>query len=44
MSSDRHELEQMLAEQLASGSFDNLGHIKEELDRVKTTASRLRGV
>jgi hypothetical protein len=33
----------MLAEAMEQNNFDNLAHIKEELERVKTSATRVQG-
>jgi len=40
---EQWELQQMLAEKLEAGKMEDAAHIREELVRIKTTASKVRG-
>ena len=40
---DQYELQVMMAERMAQNKYEDVAFIKEELERVKTTASRIQG-
>ena len=42
--SDRYELEQMMYIANTTNNFENLGHLREELERNKTASTMARGL
>lgn len=44
MCRDQYQLSQMMAERMAQNKYEDVAFLKEELERVRTTASSIQGL